>query len=92
MNKYSRKSVAFNPHWVGNDPAWDIVLPKGQIHRSVTKTDIKRTFGIGYIDVVREKDIQHYGNFHQGLLDVGQEVNEDLTINRARISERLDKG
>jgi hypothetical protein len=37
-----RKGVAFNPHWVGNDPAWDIRLINGDIHRSVTKSDIKK--------------------------------------------------
>lgn len=31
-----------NPHWIGDDPAWDIILSNGEIHKDVTQRDISR--------------------------------------------------
>jgi len=59
-----RKAVSFNPHWIGNDPAWDIRLLNGVFHRSVTESQIRKTSSRQYMDVVRECDIQDFGKHH----------------------------
>ena len=62
-----RKTVAFNPHWVDEKPGWDIRLFNGDIHRSVTETDIRKTSSRKHMDIVRECDIQDYGDKHLKL-------------------------
>ncbi len=62
-----RKTVAFNPHWIDESPCWDIRLFNGDIHRSVTVSDIRKSSTRQYIDVVRECDIQDYGDKHLKL-------------------------
>lgn len=62
-----RKAVTFNPHWVGEQPAWDIRLLNGDIHRSVTESDIRKVSSRPYMDVVRACDIADYGKHHLAL-------------------------
>ncbi len=59
-----RKAVTFNPHWVGDHPAWDIRLINGDIHRSVTASEVLRLSSRKYPDIVRECDVQDYGKHH----------------------------
>jgi hypothetical protein len=58
-----RKGVSFNPRWVNNEPAWDIRLINGDIHRGVTESDISR-ISSRHVDVVREQDIQDYAKHY----------------------------
>ena len=59
-----RKAVSFNPHWIGDEPAWDIRLLNGVFHRSVTVSQIRMTSSRRYMDSVRECDIQDFGRYH----------------------------
>lgn len=34
--------IVGNPHWVGNEPAWDIILTNGDVHLNVTIRDIRK--------------------------------------------------
>lgn len=68
LTNQMRKGVAFNPRWIGNQPAWDVRLLNGDIHRGVTTLDIRKTSKRNYIDVVRECDIQDYAKHHLKLL------------------------
>lgn len=64
-----------NPHWVGNNPAWDITLSNGIVHVGVTRIEIGaalralyhqgkvRLYGT-YIDVVRQCHIEGYNLWH----------------------------
>ena len=60
-----------NPHWIGDEPAWDINLSNGVTHKSVTKGQICSVLaemhnkglisnGERYVDCVRECHIQNY--------------------------------
>ena len=62
-----RKAVAFNPHWVGEEPAWDIRLLNGDIHRSVIKSQVLKVSTRSYPDMVRACDIDDYGKHHLAL-------------------------
>ena len=62
-----RKAVTFNPHWVGNNPAWDIRLLNGHIHRSVIDKDILKVSKRSSPDIVRACDVEDYGRHHLGL-------------------------
>lgn len=64
-----------NPHWIGDEPAWDIALSNGTTHKDVTKRDIQMALSrlyharkINYyntiIDVVRERHIKLYDELH----------------------------
>jgi hypothetical protein len=59
-----RKAVTFNPHWVGEEPAWDIRLLNGDHHRSVTKTTILAVSTRRHGTSVLECDVQDYGTHH----------------------------
>jgi len=59
-----RKTIAFNPHWIDKSPAWDIRIFNGNIHRGVTDKDIRKISNRVPMDLVRECDIQDYGNYH----------------------------
>ena len=59
-----RKAVAFNPHWVGGEPAWDIRLLNGDHHRSVTRPTILALSTRGHGVTVLECDVQDYGAHH----------------------------
>lgn len=65
-----RKAVTFNPHWVGNQPAWDIRLINGDIHRSVKERDILKVSRRSNPDIVRACDVADYGNHHLALAGV----------------------
>lgn len=66
-----------NPRWIGNWPAWDIQMPDGTIHEGVTQPIISAAirslktirpeavplYG-EYIDVVRQRHIDLYAEFH----------------------------
>lgn len=64
-----------NPHWVGDYPAWDITLPSGAVHKSVTQKDIsiamQHLLGEGligtydaHVDVVRQRHIDAYAKLY----------------------------
>jgi hypothetical protein len=70
-------ATATNPHWVGNEPAWDIVLTNGDTHRNITRKeiwaaimDLKREGKVfvpaysEHIDVVRQYHIDFYNTHH----------------------------
>jgi hypothetical protein len=59
-------TTAFNPHWIGDEPCWDIRLPNGELHENVTVAQIRRSSSDPYMIAVRERDIQDYGKKMQG--------------------------
>jgi hypothetical protein len=52
-----------NPHWIGDNPAWDIILSSGEIHRDVTMQDISRV-------LVRMHNADLIGNGEQYMCSV----------------------
>lgn len=62
-----RKAVSFNPHWIGDEPAWDIRLLNGGIHRSVKESEVLKVSTRRYPDIVRACDIEDYGKHYLGL-------------------------
>ena len=67
---------AIKPHYVGEYPAWDIQFDNGEIHKNITRIEIRRALvklekmGIisvydTHIDVVRDKDIKNYVRFYE---------------------------
>lgn len=67
-------AVSFNPHWVGNSPAWDIRLLNGDIHRSVTTEQIRQHSSRVGFDCVRECDIQDFGK--ATLKQIGYKISD----------------
>lgn len=61
-----RKAVSFNPHWIGDQPAWDIRLINGDIHRGVTAREVIAVSRSSN-SVVLASDIAAYGKHHLSL-------------------------
>lgn len=84
MNKESAgEAHCHNPHWIGNNPAWDITLSNGIVHRSVTRIEIgaalrelhdqgKLALYDTYIDVVRQYHIDGYNLWHTNRQEAQQ--------------------
>lgn len=64
-----------NPHWIGNNPAWDIKLSNGLVHTDVTRVEMAAALRVlheqgklhlydTYIDVVRQCHIEGYNRWH----------------------------
>jgi len=58
-----------NPHWIDERPAWDIVLPNGEIDKGVTDQEVgvavRRLDSSRHIDVVRKYDIDSYAKYRE---------------------------
>lgn len=72
-----RKVGTKNPHWIGDDPAWDVALTNGEIHKDVTRKEIcaaikalkkaapeRVRYHDDYIDVVRNFHFDLYNEYH----------------------------
>jgi len=59
-----RKAVTFNPHWIDEEPACDVRLLNGDIHRGVKHSEILKVSTRQYKDVVRACDVADYGEHH----------------------------
>jgi len=73
-----RLVICENPHWVGDEPAWDITLTNGETHKDVTRKEIERALSelvnrgdlhhySSYIDVVRQCHIDGYNKYHTSI-------------------------
>ena len=69
------QAIVTNPHWIGNSPAWDIILTDGTTHKDITKSEITQAmcmlYDMGkvnlydtYIDIVRQFHIDGYNRLH----------------------------
>jgi hypothetical protein len=67
--------ICKNPHWIGDSPAWDIILSNGDVHTDVIDKDISKVLvcmhneglirnGEQYIcGVVRKCHIENYNKW-----------------------------
>lgn len=75
VEKLANKVQCNNPHWIGNNPAWDITLSNGIRHTGVTRIEIgaalRGLYNQGklhlydtYIDMVRQCHLDGYNLWH----------------------------
>ena len=83
------KEASVNPYplsfpcgWKNKQPTWDIILDKNTIHRNVMKSEIAfasdQIDKDRYIDVIRERDIKNYYEYH-----INQKTNPIAELEKA---------
>ena len=68
--------ICKNAHWIGNNPAWDIILTNGEIHYNVIDEEIFDTliklynknkmsyYDLAFDKIVRKNHIELYNQYH----------------------------